>query len=228
MLAGSDALEDGEIGSLPIPDSLQALIGSRLDALAAADKRVAQQASVVGAVFWLGAVAHLAGSNSDLGVRWRRSSAGTSSSARPESRIAGDREFEFKHILIRDVAYERLPKGRRAELHVLFSEWLNGATGRRGRLRRGPRVPPGAGVPARAGGRAQPRSSPRSWRLRRRSRRAGEKAERRGGMREADRYFARALELLDDPLLDTMRSSCGCAGRTRRTCSARSTAPRRS
>src|ERR1044072_2162374 len=41
-----------------------------------------------------------------------------------ESTVAGDDEYAFKHILMRDVAYGQVPKGRRAELHVRFAEWM--------------------------------------------------------------------------------------------------------
>jgi tetratricopeptide (TPR) repeat protein len=195
MLADVDAETDVE--SVPVPESLQALIGSRLDALPGGDKRVAQQASVVGAVFWFGAVAHVAGSPDGLEGRLETLERRDFIHARGDSTIAGEREFGFKHILIRDVAYERLPKGRRAELHVRFSEWITRLPAPENelieilayhleqacRLARevvqSPVAPPVAEA-ARALGRA------------------GEKAERRGGIREADRYYARALDLIED------------------------------
>src|SRR5207249_11435131 len=37
----------------------------------------------------------------------------------------------FRHQLIRDAAYEAVPKGERAELHRRFAEWLEGAAGER-------------------------------------------------------------------------------------------------
>ena len=197
LLDGNLLSGDGDIDSIPIPSSLQALIGSRLDALPTAEKRAAQQASVVGAEFWLGAVEHLAGTDDDLDQRVDALERRDFVYAVPESSIAGEREFAFKHILIRDVAYERLPKGRRAELHVRFSEWISGVGGSESEfveilayhleqacrlareVQRSP-VPPPVYEAAAA------------------LTRAGEKAERRGGMREADRYYARALELLDE------------------------------
>ena len=39
--------------------------------------------------------------------------------------------FRFRHMLIRDAAYERLPKSERAELHEMFADWLAGALGDR-------------------------------------------------------------------------------------------------
>ena len=198
MLADSDLLDaTTEIETLPVPESLQALIGSRLDAIPGGDKRVAQQASVVGAVFWHGAVAHLAGSLDNLEERFQTLERRDFIDRRGDSTIAGEREFAFKHILIRDVAYERLPKGRRAELHVRFSEWVTGlpapehelveivayhleqACRLASEVHQSPVAPP---VDEAASA----------------LRRAGEKAERRGGIREADRYYARALELIED------------------------------
>jgi predicted ATPase len=198
MLADTEQLStDTSLESLSVPESLQALIGSRLDALPAAEKRVAQQASVVGAVFWRGAVAHLAKSGDGLDERLQNLEHRDFVHPRPDSTIAGDREYDFRHILIRDVAYERLPKGRRVELHVRFSEWINGLAApanevveilayhleqacRLAREVQQSPVPPPVEDAAAA------------------LKRAGEKAERRGGIREADRYYARALELLDD------------------------------
>ena len=64
MLADSGALDGGAVlDELTVPTSLQAMIGSRLDGLPAREKRVAQHASVVGSVFWSGAVAELHGGN---------------------------------------------------------------------------------------------------------------------------------------------------------------------
>ena len=61
MLVESGALADGgaELEDLPVPTSLQGLIGSRLDGLPGDQKRLAQHASVAGAIFWSGAASHL-------------------------------------------------------------------------------------------------------------------------------------------------------------------------
>jgi tetratricopeptide (TPR) repeat protein len=46
---------------------------------------------------------------------------------RPDCTVfAGDEAFRFRHILIRDAAYESLPKGTRAQLHERFADWLEG------------------------------------------------------------------------------------------------------
>jgi class 3 adenylate cyclase/tetratricopeptide (TPR) repeat protein len=183
--------------ALPIPDNLQALIGSRLDALQSRDKRVAQQASVVGGTFWSGAVAHLDGSSGDLSGSLATLERRDFVQAHEQSTIAGDHEYAFKHILIRDVAYDRLPKGRRAELHVRFTDWLSAlptpagefieivayhleqACQLAGQIARSPIEPPVIEAAAALAG-------------------AAEKAQRREGLREAGRYYERALALLGD------------------------------
>ena len=71
-----------------------------------------------------------------------------------------DEAFRFRHLLIRDAAYESLPKATRAELHERFADWL--ATHEPRRARRDPRLPPRAGAPL-----PQPSSTPKTQRFRR-------------------------------------------------------------
>ena len=192
--------QEGE--ALPIPNSLQSLIGSRLDQLVPAERRVAQHASVVGSVFWPGAVAHLQNENGAghdaeldqrLGVLERRDLI----REHDDSSVAGEREFAFKHILIRDVAYGRMPRGRRAQLHLRFADWTEGLSEAADEfveivayhLEQ-------ACLLTRAIARAT--IDPPIDRAVHALSRAGERAERREGMREADRFYMRALELLDE------------------------------
>jgi class 3 adenylate cyclase/predicted ATPase len=191
----AEAKDEGDLESLPVPETVQALIGSRLDTLGGSDKRVAQQASVVGAVFWPGAVAHIGAHNGNLQSSLDTLERRDFVHARRETAVVGEREYEFKHILIRDVAYERLPKGRRAELHARFVDWLGelGADDEfveieahhleqacllAGAVARAPIEPPVLdAIDA--------------------LKRSAEKAERREGLREADRFYTRGLELLN-------------------------------
>ncbi len=195
MLADSGGLgADADLASMPVPDSLQALIGARLDALAAREKQVAQRASVVGGVFWVGAVRRLDGPG-DVGPSLSELERRDFVHPRSETTMAGEREFAFKHILIRDVAYERLPKGRRAELHVRFSDWLVELTGTDDdyveilayHLEQACRL---ARSVAKSPVEAPVQSAVEALKL------SAEKAERREGMREAARFYERALELV--------------------------------
>jgi len=109
--------------SLPVPENVQALIGSRLDLLAPAQKRVGQVASVVGQVFWRGAVERLSDADGGIADALTELERRDFVHGHELSSVAGEQEYAFKHILIRDVAYAQLPKGRRAELHVRFAQW---------------------------------------------------------------------------------------------------------
>jgi predicted ATPase/class 3 adenylate cyclase len=191
----AEAKDEGDLESLPVPDTVQALIGARLDNLPGSDKRVAQQASVIGNVFWPGAVAHVGALDGDLQPSLDTLERRDFVHSRRESTVVGEQEYEFKHVLIRDVAYERLPKGRRAELHARFIDWLR-ALGSEdefveieayhleqacllaGAVARAPIEPPVLdAIDA--------------------LKRSAEKAERREGLREAERFYARGLHLLD-------------------------------
>ena len=189
-----------ELETLPVPGTLQALIGSRLDRLPAAEKRLAQLASVVGLVFWPGALARIGsegGAETDLEGGLAALERRDFISSREVSTLAGEREYSFKHALVREVAYARLPKSRRAALHVRFADWTAELPSRQDELveiiayhleqacRLVREVAHSSFEPPI--GRAVEALS-----------RAGEKAERREGLREADRYYTRALALVED------------------------------
>ena len=108
-----------------IPDSIQTLIAARIDLLGAEHKRLLQQASVIGRVFWRGALEHLA-PETDVprlleGLLDRDLIAPVE-----RSTISGDRAYQFTHVLIRDVAYGTLTKAARAETHRSFAGWVPG------------------------------------------------------------------------------------------------------
>jgi DNA-binding SARP family transcriptional activator/class 3 adenylate cyclase len=104
-----------------IPDSIESIIAARIDLLRPAEKAALQAASVIGRFFWAGPVLELLdGIEVDLGVLVERDFI----RRRPLSSMAGEREFAFKHALTRDVAYESLPKARRAHLHAAVATWI--------------------------------------------------------------------------------------------------------
>jgi class 3 adenylate cyclase len=118
------------IADVEIPDTVQAVILARLDLLEPEERGVAQAASVVGRVFWAGAVARLARPadvHETLQTLRRRELV----LDRLTSSMAGDDEYIFKHVLIRDVAYESLPRKERARLHAEAAGWLEERTGDR-------------------------------------------------------------------------------------------------
>ena len=112
------------IEEVEIPGSIQAVLAARLDGLPAAEKRAAQNASVVGRVFWDALIAHLSRQGaSDTGEVLRRLRVKELVVPRSPSAMAGAAEFGFRHVLIRDVAYESLPKRDRAAKHLDVARW---------------------------------------------------------------------------------------------------------
>jgi class 3 adenylate cyclase/tetratricopeptide (TPR) repeat protein len=191
----AEAKGKADLETLPVPDTVQALIGSRLDNLPGPDKRVAQQASVVGNVFWPGAVAHIGSFTGDLEPSLDLLERRDFVHANRETTVVGEREYEFKHILIRDVAYERLPRGRRAQLHARFIDWLGGIGSDDEFVEIEAYHLEQACILARAVARAP--IEPPVLEAIDALKRSAEKAERREGLREADRFYTRGLHLID-------------------------------
>ncbi len=112
-----------------VPDTLQALIAARIDHLPAAAKTLLQRASVVGRVFWKGALEHLSpdveGIDGLLDDLLQREFL----LREPRSSISGETAYRFKHLLIREVAYTGMAKLARAQYHARFAEWLAERTG---------------------------------------------------------------------------------------------------
>ena len=96
-----------------IPESVQGIIAARLDALAAEEKDLVQDAAVLGTVFWLGG---LVAGRTRWSVEELLHTLERKEFVRRERRssVAGELEYAFRHALVRDVAYEQIPRARRA------------------------------------------------------------------------------------------------------------------
>jgi class 3 adenylate cyclase/tetratricopeptide (TPR) repeat protein len=115
---------------VPIPPTIQALLAARIDRLPAPERAVLERASVEGQVFHAGALGGLH-EGRDGSARLVRALV-RKELARPErSTFPGEEAFRFRHILIRDAAYESIPKETRAALHEQFADWLVDAAGAR-------------------------------------------------------------------------------------------------
>ena len=111
---------------LPMPDSVHAVIANRVDLLDAKDRTVLFAASVVGMVFWPGAVAAALGRNVESVERsLRRLEQRDFVHEQATSTMAGQLEFRFGHVLVRDVCYQRLPRTERVARHERTAEWLD-------------------------------------------------------------------------------------------------------
>ncbi|GBC86875.1 hypothetical protein HRbin12_00874 [bacterium HR12] len=120
------------VEAVEIPRSVQALIAARLDGLPEDEKAIVQDAAVVGRVFWLGAVAELAGRDPEE-VREALGRLRVKDLVVPHepSSFSDEREFSFRHNLIRDGAYDSLPKSLRAEKHTGVARWAERRAGDR-------------------------------------------------------------------------------------------------
>jgi len=117
-----------------LPDTVQAVLASRLDSLRPVERRVVQCAAVIGRTFSLETLGLLAREEcADLDeVLAVLQTKKILVRERPGSTLGGTGEFGFRHALIRDVAYETLPKAVRAHRHLELGELLEAEAGDHG------------------------------------------------------------------------------------------------
>ena len=108
-----------------LPETIQGIVAARCDLLPVDEKRLLQDASVVGKVFWLGTLAAI-GAAERWALEQRLHALERKEFVRRErtSSVAGETEYAFRHILVRDVAYGQIPRAERAEKHRLAAEWI--------------------------------------------------------------------------------------------------------
>jgi hypothetical protein len=117
-------------GDDTLPETVMALVESRLERLEPAARRIVRAASVFGEVFWRGAVASLLGvdvADTDLREWLDVLREREVISAATDSRFSDDREYVFRHNLLREAAYAMLTEGDRATGHRLAGDWLERA-----------------------------------------------------------------------------------------------------
>ena len=122
----------GDLSSVSVPPSVAALLASRLERLSDDERHAIGCASVIGREFYRGALrdllpGHLRADAEDLVLSLIRKEL-----VRPDrSTVSGEETFRFRHILIRDAAYQAIPKERRAVLHEAFAAWIDRVGGER-------------------------------------------------------------------------------------------------
>jgi tetratricopeptide (TPR) repeat protein len=110
-------------GEVVVPPTLQALLAARLDQLETAERGVLERGAIEGEIFHRGAVQALA--PHETHVTPRLAALVRKELIRPDKpQLAGEDGFRFRHLLIRDAAYDALPKAVRAELHERLAAWL--------------------------------------------------------------------------------------------------------
>jgi class 3 adenylate cyclase/tetratricopeptide (TPR) repeat protein len=120
------------LARLSAPGTIQALITARLDRLQDEERAVIQRAAVVGQVFFWGAVTELSPEDARSAVGKNLQTLQRKELIRPEaSSFTGQDAFRFSHLLVRDAAYESMPKRNRADMHERFASWLERVAGDR-------------------------------------------------------------------------------------------------
>jgi class 3 adenylate cyclase/tetratricopeptide (TPR) repeat protein len=114
-------VERGSVDEFAVPETLHGLIAARLDALGPDEKELLQDAAVMGKVFWTGALGR-----PDAALRAPLHALERKEFIRRERRpsIAGESEYVFRHLLVRDVAYGQIPRAARGDKHRATAEWI--------------------------------------------------------------------------------------------------------
>jgi tetratricopeptide (TPR) repeat protein len=116
------ALADGRAEGLP--DTVLAMAQMRLSRLPSESRRILRAASVFGEVFWQGAVTALTGSGDGVAAWLDELAQREVLTRRSEARFSGEREYAFRHALVRDAAYAMLTANDRTLGHKLAGDWL--------------------------------------------------------------------------------------------------------
>jgi class 3 adenylate cyclase/tetratricopeptide (TPR) repeat protein len=118
--------EGGVDQEIVVPPTIHALLQARLDRLGGDERTVIERGSVEGKIFHRGAVLELAPEPVRPAVGTHLLALVRKELIRPEqTTVPGDDAFRFRHLLIRDAAYESVPKETRAALHEQFAAWLD-------------------------------------------------------------------------------------------------------
>ena len=112
-----------------LPLTVRELVAARLDGLPPEERAVLLDAAVVGKVFWRGTLERMRRDAEAVSDALDSLEARDLVRHEPVSWIEGERQFTFKHALIREVAYATLPRARRRDLHAVVAEYLEQTTG---------------------------------------------------------------------------------------------------
>jgi class 3 adenylate cyclase/tetratricopeptide (TPR) repeat protein len=107
-----------------LPPSIQALLAARLDQLEPGERELIERAAVIGREFSRAAVSALSAPQPETPVAGTLMGLVRKELLVPESSAGQDDVFRFGHILIRDAAYDAVPKKVRAQLHEQLAGWL--------------------------------------------------------------------------------------------------------
>jgi class 3 adenylate cyclase len=118
-------LGEGAAPEPALPTTVHAIVAARLDALPPDEKAVLADAAVLGQHGWVGALAEIGGhERASLQRRLRRLEGRELLQLSDRSQVAGEVEYGFRHVLVRDVAYGQTVRAERAGKHLKVAAWL--------------------------------------------------------------------------------------------------------
>ena len=122
----------GSLDAVSVPPTISALLSARLDRLSPNERSLLEAAAVCGKEFHEGAVVELLPEGARPEARSNLRSLVRKELVGPErSLLPGEDAYRFRHLLIRDAAYDAIPKHERADLHEAFAGWLEWVAGDR-------------------------------------------------------------------------------------------------
>jgi class 3 adenylate cyclase/tetratricopeptide (TPR) repeat protein len=122
--------EHGE--EIGVPPTVQAVLAARIDRLPAVERTVVQRAAVQGRVFSRRALADLIDEQDRPRLDQTLAALERRELIRPDPHAFGaDDGIRFAHGLVRDAAYQFLPKATRSQLHERLAGWLDQAANQR-------------------------------------------------------------------------------------------------
>jgi tetratricopeptide (TPR) repeat protein len=195
---GSAYRVTGEVDALEVPETLHALIAARLDGLSAEERRLLQDAAVLGKTFTQDALAALADSDAEIEPLLTALARKEVLGVQTDPRSPEHGQYGFLQDLVRHVAYETLSKRERRTRHLAAAEHLTAAfAGEEDEVVEviafhyvaAYEIAPEADDAAEIKQKAQAMLT-----------RAGERAASLGAAAEAQRYFEQAAGLTDEPL----------------------------
>ena len=111
--------------TLAVPDTIESVLSTRIDALPPSTKQALQFAAIVGRRFWPGVLTEgLPGAPVEGEIETLRRAAFIRE--RSDSLIPDEREHWFEHLMLQEVAYDGLLRSSREELHGSVARWLEG------------------------------------------------------------------------------------------------------
>jgi class 3 adenylate cyclase/tetratricopeptide (TPR) repeat protein len=122
----------GELAPGKLPTNIREIVAARLDALPAAERALVLDAAVVGKLFWVDALRAMGADGSDVTGLLEALERRDLIRREPSSIIEGQQQLAFTHSLIRDVAYDLLPRADRARRHALVAEFFGSHIGSSG------------------------------------------------------------------------------------------------